>query len=163
MKLPFLRPARAAVCAAALTLPAIVIASVSPLHAQTAAAGMLTGTVLDPRGAALPGADVSVKNDATGATQKLTSDGQGRYSFSNLAAGKYTLQIDAPGFTQIRRDVQVDGQPVDLPVSLALANVSAEVTVEASEPTPIAGGDNISVLSARSIVMSVTFGFGPKR
>ena len=30
-------------------------------------------------------------------------------------------------------------------------------------PTPIAGTDNIGVLSARSFVMSVTFGFGPKR
>ena len=30
-------------------------------------------------------------------------------------------------------------------------------------PTPIAGGDNISVLAARSVMLSVTFGLSPKR
>lgn len=139
MKLPFLRSARLALCAVAITLPAIVVAGVSPIHAQTeSASGSLTGTVLDPRGAALPGANVSLKNDTTGATQKLTSDGQGRYSFSRLAAGKYTLQVSDSGFELARRSVQVDGQPQDVPVTLALANVSASVTVEASEVKSVA-------------------------
>jgi iron complex outermembrane receptor protein len=94
----------------------------------------VTGTVLDPRGAALPGATVTLKNDATGATLKLTSDGQGRYSFANLAAGKYTVQVEDAGFTSNRRTVQVaDGQAADVAVTLSLANVSASVTVEASE------------------------------
>jgi hypothetical protein len=47
----------------------------------------LIGTVLDRAGASLPGATVSVKNDATGAWQKMTSDELGKYSFSNLPAG----------------------------------------------------------------------------
>ncbi|HEX3569347.1 MAG TPA: TonB-dependent receptor [Acidobacteriaceae bacterium] len=138
--LRFLRPARLAFYAAALSVPAIVIAGVSPIHAQTVSStGALTGTVLDPRGAALPGANVSLKNEATGATQKLTSDGQGRYTFSNLAAGKYTLQVDDQGFTIVHRTIQVaDGQSADVPVTLALANVSAEVTVEAAEVKSVA-------------------------
>jgi iron complex outermembrane receptor protein len=119
-----LRSACAAVCALAFVLP---------IGAQTAATSV-TGTVLDPRGAALPGANVTLKNDATGATLKLTSDGQGRYSFANLAAGKYTVQVEDTGFTSNHRTVQVaDGQAADVPVTLSLANVSASVTVEASE------------------------------
>lgn len=139
--LPFLRPARAAVCAAALTLPAIVIASVSPLHAQTAAAtGTLTGTVLDPRGVPLPGASVTAKGGDSSAVATTTSDGSGRYAFSDLAPGKYTIQVKGTGFASTRRDgVQVAaGKTADVAVTLELGNVSQEITVEATVANSVA-------------------------
>jgi len=107
------------------------------LYAQSSAS--LTGTVLDPRGAALPGATVTVKGDA-GEPQKTTSDSQGKYAFANLAPGKYTVQVDASGFATSQTPVQVAaGQPLDVPVKLALGNVSEEITVEASEANSVAG------------------------
>ena len=117
----------------------LVTAVPATLYAQSSAS--LTGTVLDPRGVPLPGATITVKNDATGASQKMTSDGQGKYSFANLAAGKYTVQVDSPGFaTSQHPGVQVAaGQSTDVPVTLALGNVSEEVTVEASEAGSVAG------------------------
>src|SRR4051794_6693005 len=110
MKLPFLRSARLALYAAAITAPAVLLAGTSPMYAPTATIGAITGTVLDPRGAVLPAASVMLKNDATGATLKLASDAQGHYSFSSLPAGRYTLEVDAPGFTALRRGLQVEGQ-----------------------------------------------------
>jgi iron complex outermembrane receptor protein len=88
----------------------------------------------------LPGASVSVRNDATGAAQKMNTDAQGKYSFANLAAGKYTVQVDAPGFaTNQHPGVQIAaGQATDVPVTLALGNVSEEITVEASEANSVA-------------------------
>ncbi len=59
---PFLRYARI-VLSAALALPVLVTAAPATLYAQSSAS--LTGTVLDPRGVPLPGATVTVKNDAT--------------------------------------------------------------------------------------------------
>ena len=124
--------------AVTFALPLAVISAPATLYAQSSAS--ITGTVLDPRGVALPGATVSVKNDATGMTQKATSDGQGRYNFPGLAAGRYTVQVDAAGFTTTKKTgVQVSaGQATELPVSLALGNVSEEITVESNEAASVA-------------------------
>src|SRR5207248_6166294 len=117
MKLPLPRPARLALCAAGLrlvaglTLPAIVIAGSSPIHAQTSDAistASLTGSVLDPRGVPLPGASVSATNDNTDSVAKTVSDAHGRYAFINLSPGKYTIQVEGSGFASTRRNgVQV--------------------------------------------------------
>jgi iron complex outermembrane receptor protein len=89
---------------------------------------------------ALPGAAVVLRAEGTGVTQKLTSDGQGKYSFANLAAGKYSIQVDAPGFTTSRTAgvTVAAGQPTDVPVTLTLDNVSEQVTVEANEANSVA-------------------------
>ena len=88
----------------------------------------------------LPGAAVSIRDEGTDAVQKLTSDGQGKYSFANLPAGSYTIQVDAPGFnTSKRTGVEVAaGQPTDVPITLELGNASEEITVEASEANSVA-------------------------
>jgi iron complex outermembrane receptor protein len=133
----FLRSARLVLCAT-LALPFAATLNPAQLYAQSSAS--LTGTVLDPRGVPLPGAAVSVRSDATGAAQKSTSDSQGKYAFANLAPGKYSVQVDASGFAASQTPVQVAaGQPADVPVKLALGNVSEEITVEASEANSVAG------------------------
>jgi iron complex outermembrane recepter protein len=136
MKLSLLY-ARVALCAI-LALPVLAAVQPAPLYAQSS--GSLSGTVFDPRGVALPGADVTVKNEATGATQKKKSDNVGKYAFAGLAAGKYTVQIDAPGFSTAQKlGVQVaEGASAEVPVTLSLGNVSEQVTVEASEANSVA-------------------------
>ena len=130
-----LRSARILLCAA-LALPFAATLNSARLYAQSSAS--LTGTVLDPRGAPLPGAAVTIRSDA-GAAQKSTSDSQGKYAFSNLVPGKYTVQVDAAGFATSQTPVQIAaGQPTDVPVTLALGNVSEEITVEASEANSVA-------------------------
>ena len=133
----YLRYACLALCAV-LALPVLPSIHPTPLFAQSSAA--LTGTILDPRGVPLPGADVTVKNDATGVTQKIKSDSTGKYSFATLAPGKYTVQVDSNGFnTAVKTGVQISaGSPVDVPVTLALGNVSEQITVEASEANSVA-------------------------
>jgi iron complex outermembrane recepter protein len=129
--------ARVALCAL-LALPVFAAVQSAPLLAQSSST--LSGAVLDPRGVPLPGAAVEVKNEATGATLKMTSNNVGKYSFAGLAAGKYTIQVDAPGFnTSVRTGVQVAaGQPAEVAITLALSNVSEQITVEASEANSVA-------------------------
>ncbi|MGD0887678.1 MAG: TonB-dependent receptor [Acidobacteriaceae bacterium] len=131
------RFSRIALCAV-LLLPIAATIKPTPLHAQSSVS--LTGTVFDPRGVPLPGASVAIKNEGTGAAQRLSSDGQGKYSFANLAAGSYTIQVDASGFnTSKRTGVQLaSGQPTDVPITLELGNASEEITVEASEANSVA-------------------------
>ncbi len=133
---PFLRSVRIVLCVA-LALPFAATVYTAQLYGQSSAS--LTGTVLDPRGAALPGAAVTVRSD-TGTVQKMTSDGQGKYAFS-LPAGKYSIQVDDSGFaTAEKAGVQVAaGQAIDVPFTLQLGNVSEQITVEASEASSVAG------------------------
>ena len=68
--------------------------------AQTMA--VLQGRVLDPSGAAVPGASVVVRNSATGFTSTTSSDGQGRYHVPGIPAGAYQVTAEAPGFRSER-------------------------------------------------------------
>ena len=65
---------------------------------------MLQGRVLDPSGAAVPGASVVVRNSATGFTSTTSSDGQGRYHVPGIPAGAYQVTAEAPGFRSERID-----------------------------------------------------------
>lgn len=127
----FLRYVRIVLCAV-LGLPVLATIAAMPVYAQSSTS--LTGTVLDPRGVPLPGVAVSATGEDTGAPQKVTTDGQGKFSFSGLPEGRYTVQVNGPGFTTSKRSgvMVTSGMPTDVPITLALGNVSQEVTVEAA-------------------------------
>ena len=63
---------------------------------------VLQGRVLDPSGAAVPGASVVVRNSATGFTSTTSSDDQGRYHVPGIPAGAYQVTAEAPGFRSER-------------------------------------------------------------
>src|SRR5882672_718230 len=69
-----------------------------PAYSQVTGA-TLTGTVTDASGAVVAGAEISVKNTATGATRDVTSDSSGFYSAPNLAPGEYEVRVTAKGFS----------------------------------------------------------------
>jgi len=71
----------------ALAILAIAILSAVPAYAQVSGA-TLSGTVTDPSGAAIVGAQVSVANRATGVNRSVVADSAGFYSVPNLQAGK---------------------------------------------------------------------------
>jgi hypothetical protein len=58
----------------------------------------LNGQVTDSTGAAIPGANITAKNDGTGHTQTVTSSGQGLYRIAPLPPGSYSITIQAAGF-----------------------------------------------------------------
>ena len=66
------------------------------VRAQVAPA-TLSGTISGPAGA-VPNATVTIEDPATNQSWKTQSDLAGRYTFANLAPGKYELSISAGGF-----------------------------------------------------------------
>jgi hypothetical protein len=65
--------------------------------------GVISGTLLDPQGAALAGATVKIKNVETGATRETKTDSNGFYRVTGLASGLYEAQASALGFTSETR------------------------------------------------------------
>jgi len=58
----------------------------------------LTGTVYDSSGAVVPGANVTLKNEASGDTRRTVSNGEGYFTFAAVPPGAYTITIDSKGF-----------------------------------------------------------------
>jgi hypothetical protein len=83
-----------------IALIALLLVSVSSLlSAQGGATGAISGTLLDPHGAVIAAAKVSIISQATGQTlRELTTDNSGTYSAPLLPAGTYSVEVSAPGF-----------------------------------------------------------------
>ncbi|MGB7266537.1 MAG: carboxypeptidase-like regulatory domain-containing protein, partial [Terracidiphilus sp.] len=100
------------------------------LAAQSGTSSAIAGTVVDASGAALPDADVSATEVDTKAIRTEETDGSGRFLFSQVNPGAYTVTVHASGFaTQTSKPIAVDvGRTVTLNFTLALS--TAEQTVE---------------------------------
>ena len=87
-----------------MTLPnrLIVLLSTGVIWAVTG--GSLSGTIQDQTGGVVPGAKVTIVNNALRSEFKTTSDARGNYRFPNLAVGRYTLTIEAPGFGSLKKE-----------------------------------------------------------
>src|SRR5689334_6203453 len=93
----------------------------------------LTGTVMDPSGAAVVNAGISLTNTATGQVRHATSNSAGDYLFASLGAGIYNLEASASGFQKFSRTgiVVHVAQTLQQNVDFKVGNTQETVTVEA--------------------------------
>ena len=98
--------------------------------------GSILGVVLDPSGAAVSDAGVAVRNLETNATQKVSSDGEGRFLVPQLPVGSYEVTIEKPGFTSYVQGPIVLrlNQDADLRVRLEVAGAVEKVVVREDAP-----------------------------
>src|SRR5579871_3228832 len=112
----------------ALLLGCFLIAPL--LFAQFETAEVL-GTVRVVSGAVVPGADVTLLNQDTGILAKTQTDANGNYDFFNVKVGRYTITVEATGFTKFTTtDVAVNvnaRQRVDANLQLGAITESIEV------------------------------------
>ncbi len=144
---------------AAYLVPALPIAPLLMLSAATNRAvaqvvgGTVTGTVLDPTGAVIPGSKVTVRNDDTGTTRALTTDAGGRFSAPSVPVGAYSITAESTGFAPYKRSGVglTVGQSLDLSIRLTLAG-SETITVDESLPAVNTSTEQISgLIDARQI------------
>ncbi|MGA3043629.1 MAG: TonB-dependent receptor, partial [Bryobacteraceae bacterium] len=96
--------------------------------------GTVHGSVLDPSGAVIGGAVVTIQNPVSHYTRSATSDGQGKFEFANLPYNNYHVTAMAVGFQPGTHDIDVRSPvPMELTVSLALGQETQSVTVEAGQ------------------------------
>jgi Carboxypeptidase regulatory-like domain len=122
-----------------------VDAGAVPAFSQTADAS-LTGTVLDPSGAAIGGARVTIRNQANGATRTTVTNSAGVYLIPALPPATYELTMEHPGFQKY-----VYGSMV-LDVG---AKQSLNVTLTVGATT-----DSVEVQAAASDIQAVTSSIG---
>src|SRR5262245_12260876 len=84
-------------------------------------AGTVEGTVVDPSGAAVPRAEVEIRNPITGYSQKTKADETGAFRFVNVPPNPYHVQATATGFAPAQQDLTVrTAIPVSLRLTLSL-------------------------------------------
>ena len=93
----------------------------------------LTGVVVDASGAPVPGANVTVKNQATGTTYAAVTGDKGAFSVPALQAGTYSVTVSLTGFKQaVIKDVKVlSATPTEVRPTLEVGGMEETVTVEA--------------------------------
>ncbi len=93
----------------------------------------IRGQVTDPNGGSVAGATIAVTEATKGTTRTVKSDENGSYVIISLQPGTYNMKVEAGGFvihhlTNINLNV---GQTANIPVSLSVGGVQAEVNVTA--------------------------------
>ena len=92
-------------------------------------AGQVGGIVVDPNGAVVAGARVTVTNKQTGSSQTATSDAEGHWVVSNVQAGATTVRIDSSGFKAAQQELPLNGRAIHLGTTLEVAAATEMVTV----------------------------------
>ncbi len=115
----------------ALAVFSMILLSNTPVMAQ-ATTGTLRGTVLDPNGAAVAGAAVTVKNEATGIETTSTSNSEGAFTITSLLPGKYSVTVAPSSGFKTKTTTGVDvrlGQDTEIKVGLEVGVPSETVTI----------------------------------
>ena len=96
--------------------------------------GSLVGNVTDSTGAVIPGAQVTVTNEGTGASRDGESSSAGTFNFPTLAAGTYRVEVRSDGFrTFTSTGVQVEAADATrVNAALEIGEVTEVVEVSAS-------------------------------
>jgi len=96
----------------------------------------IRGTVTDPSGAVIPGAELTLKSADTDTVARFTAGAQGLYQFGNLARGTYDLSVSAKGFRDfVQKGIVVninETRTVNVKLEVGASEQRIEVTAEGS-------------------------------
>ena len=138
----------------ALALIALLVFVGMPTAFAQIDRAVLEGTVSDPSGSVIAGADVKVLAVDTGLSEEQQTNSKGYYRFPGLAVGRYTVTSSAPGFkTKLVEEVILRvGQTRTLDVQLGVGAISEQIDVKASSaPTDRSSAEAATVIDASQI------------
>src|ERR1700758_4950369 len=129
-------PSTKSACHTTHILFALSLAWVSTCGWSQTQLGTVFGTVTDPTGAVITGAQVTVSSVSTGLKRDALTDLRGQYYVVGLPTGKYSVRIDKEGFqTEVREDVANSAAAIAINVTLQVRSVPQQVTASADVPT----------------------------
>jgi len=138
----------------ALALSALaLLMHATPAHAQRTTA-TIRGTITDQTKAVIPGATVTVTNNATGLSHTTTTSGDGIYTVPELPVGQYSIKVELQGFkTATRTDIALNvADDRSLDFTLVPGGLNEVISVQA-EATPVktVGGDVSGVITGQQV------------
>jgi hypothetical protein len=93
----------------------------------------ITGTVVDPSGAVVPGAKITATQASTSIVNVVTSNGSGQFNFPSLPPGVYSVSVEVTGFKKsVQTVTMLADQTRTMDVHLEVGQTSQQVTVQAS-------------------------------
>jgi hypothetical protein len=130
-------------------LISILIFSFSLTASAQTSRGTVTGTVTDPAGAVIAGAEVTLTSAQNKLSRTTTTNSEGIYRFEAVDSGSYSVKITATGFGDIEQtgiEVRAN-QTSDVPAQLTLSGTRAvvDITTDAGQllqsEAPVRGGN----------------------
>ena len=114
----------------------IALLAFLPALAAAQATSQLNGSVTDPSGASVAGANITLIETATDSKRTATSNGSGLYQFLEVPPGNYRLEVTAKGFAPalVSSVTLVVKTPSTLNIKLQVAGAAESVTVEGQAP-----------------------------
>ena len=106
----------------------------------------IVGTVIDPSGAGVPSAKVTVTNRDNGFVRNITTNATGNYAANALGIGRYSVKVEAPGFKAYERTgitLNVN-DTVRADAALQVGEARESVTVEANAVQVQADSNEVS-------------------
>jgi hypothetical protein len=119
----------------AIVLTSLFLLTGSRLALGQAVFGNIVGTVTDASGAAVPNADVSIRDLDRGVSYQTKSNADGNYTQTHLLAGHYEVKVTAPSFSELiaTAEVQVDAT-TRVDAQLQVGKTTSTVTVTGETP-----------------------------
>jgi len=108
-----------------------------------ASSGAISGTVVDPSGAAIANADVSLLSSDSKPQAHVTTGNTGGFSFEKVAPGNYIVEFGAPGFRETSVRLTLGGKP------LAPLRVTLQISMQ-TETVTVASGVSVPLVSTES-------------
>lgn len=132
-------------CTIAITVLLLFISVVATSVTAQVVGAILSGTVTDGTGAAVPRAQVTATSVDTGISRSVLTNDSGFYSLPNLAPGTYSISISAAGFAGIENPslTLTVGEKELFNAQLQVAKVAQQVEVTASAPAIELGSSEI--------------------
>ncbi len=133
------RQVRSSCCHSILSasLLAFAVVLAAPFAGAQSTGGRIRGTVMDASGGAIPGATVTLINEATHAIRDIQSGANGEYLFLEVAVGSYEIDVTTKGFKKYtRKGIALDLNEV-ISVDLTLQVGGSTEVVEVTGAPPV--------------------------
>jgi len=118
---------------------ALILSIGATAYAQGSIFTTLSGTVVDAEGLSIPGANVKIKNNATGQEIDLVSGADGGFTAPNINSGSYSVTVELAGFrtTTLEKISIAAGIPTAVKVTMQVGTITENVTVVGDSSTVV--------------------------
>src|SRR6202040_1897073 len=119
-----------------LLLLLLAMAFHAPFAGAQSTGGRVRGTVVDPSGGAVSGANLALINEATNVTANTVSGNNGEYIFLEVPVGTYDIDVAQQGFKRyVRKGIALDlNQVISVDIALQLGGSTETVEVTGTPP-----------------------------